>query len=203
MNKERKHTPLPTPRRKGEAETGNGNRMAPGFDAACRQPISLSPPRKRLGIHTSCELTQGVSTESPLPLWERDRVMGLAPAGADGTAAGSRTGNLDVGRQFPNFHVSALNEVSSRCRASPLTLSLSHKGRGDSVRRSCVIANLCASPSAKAGVQGKQRVVALDSRFRGNDREMVSLHATAVRNRRAMRKSRPRYAPALPRHSAL
>src|SRR5262249_25899078 len=31
--------------------------------------------------------THGVSTESPLPLWERDRVRGLAPAGADESAA--------------------------------------------------------------------------------------------------------------------
>src|SRR5882724_3259104 len=118
--------------------------------------LHVSPPRKRLGMHTSCELTQGVSTESPLPLWERDRVRGPAPAGADGAAAGSRTGNLDVACQFPHFRVSPLNEVSSRCRASPLALSLSHKGRGDSVSRPCVIANLCAYGSAKAGVQGRR-----------------------------------------------
>jgi len=82
---------------------------------------------------------------------------------------GSRTGNLDVGRQFPNFHVSALNEVSSRCRASPLTLSLSHKGEGlcKAVLRHC---ELVCIPKRESGVQGKQRVVALDSRFRGNDR---------------------------------
>src|SRR5882724_12103027 len=65
-----------------------------------------------------------------------------------------RQPHAEFGRraQFPHFRVSPLNEVSSRCRASPLTLSLSHKGRGDSVRRPCVIANLRACPSAFAGV---------------------------------------------------
>jgi hypothetical protein len=65
-------------------------------------------------------LTQGSSTESPLPLWERDRVRGLAPAGADESFAAYADG------------------IASRCRASPLTLSLSHKGRGGSVERPCI-----------------------------------------------------------------
>ena len=37
-------------------------------------------------------LTQGDSKESPLPLWERDRVRGLAPAGADESIAASADG---------------------------------------------------------------------------------------------------------------
>ena len=69
-------------------------------------------------------LTQGNSRESPLPLWERDRVRGLVPAGADESTETSTDG------------------IASRCRASPLTLSLSHKGRGDSVEWPCVIFNV-------------------------------------------------------------
>src|SRR6185312_17034019 len=77
------------------------------------------------GVAPPCSLAHGLSTKFPLPLWERDRVRGLAPAGADERNAGKRT-RIN------------LNRVSSRCRASPLTLSLSHKGRGDSVGRPCV-----------------------------------------------------------------
>jgi hypothetical protein len=65
--------------------------------------------------------SQGIATESPLPLWERDRVRGLAPSGADECAAdGSASAEIR-------------NDSFARCRAQPLTLSLSHKGRGDSV----------------------------------------------------------------------
>jgi hypothetical protein len=60
-------------------------------------------------------LTQGNSTESPLPLWERDRVRGLAPEGADESLK------------------ARADAIASRCRASPLTLSLSHRGRGNPV----------------------------------------------------------------------
>src|SRR5882724_12974132 len=48
-------------------------------------------PAHRLGTR---QLTQGVPTESPLPLWKRDRVRGLAPAGADESGAGQRTRSL-------------------------------------------------------------------------------------------------------------
>jgi hypothetical protein len=71
---------------------------------------------------------QGNSRESPLPLWERERVRGLAPAGADEPLDASTDG------------------IASRCRASPLTLSLSHKGRGDSVEWPCVISNVRGFP---------------------------------------------------------
>src|SRR6185295_8369519 len=55
----------------------------------------LSPPLSRYGIHTSLflQVTQGISTESPLPLWERDRVRGLAPAGADESVSSQHTVN--------------------------------------------------------------------------------------------------------------
>jgi len=73
-------------------------------------------------------LTQGNSSGSPLPLWERDRVRGLAPAGADESTEASADG------------------IASRCRASPLTLSLSHKGRGNSVERPCITYNARGFP---------------------------------------------------------
>src|SRR5882724_7824103 len=49
--------------------------------------------------------TQGSSTESPLPLWERDRVRGLAPAGADEFVDGKRSWNLDSAGQLAYFQV--------------------------------------------------------------------------------------------------
>jgi hypothetical protein len=39
----------------------------------------------------SLYLRHGISTESPLPLWERDRVRGLAPAGAAESLASKRS----------------------------------------------------------------------------------------------------------------
>src|SRR5262249_22675477 len=103
-------------------------------------------------MHTSCELAQATSTASPLPLWERDRVRGLAPAGAEESVDRERPRHFDNARQLAHFSCIGDSEVASRCRASPLTLSLSHKGRGDPVRRPCVKAHLCASPNAFAGV---------------------------------------------------
>jgi hypothetical protein len=79
----------------------------------------------RLDLHTLGSISQDGPTESPLPLWERDRVRGLAPAGADESVV---AGSLSSGQ----------DQVAPRSRASPLTLSLSHKGRGDSVGRPCV-----------------------------------------------------------------
>jgi hypothetical protein len=65
--------------------------------------------------------SHGAPPESPLPLWERDRVRGLAPVGANESVARGRAG------------IEHCNDSFARCRAQPLTLSLSHKGRGDSV----------------------------------------------------------------------
>jgi mitochondrial fission protein ELM1 len=84
----------------------------------------------RLELHTLGSLVQDGPTESPLPLWERDRVRGLAPAGTDASTAGRSSDGE--------------SEVAPRYRASPLTLSLSHKGRGDSVGRPCVDAVIAA-----------------------------------------------------------
>src|SRR5882724_1271501 len=69
----------------------------------------------------SRDLTHGVSTESPLPLWERDRVRGLAPAGADESVAGRRTRKLNTHRP---------GEIFSRYRASPLILPSPARGEG-------------------------------------------------------------------------
>src|SRR5882724_4435621 len=79
----------------------------------------------------------------------RDRVRGLAPAGADGSVASKRAASSNR-RVTLRIARCDLSGFISRCRASPLTLSLSHKGRGDSVGRPCVSTDLCAFPSAFA-----------------------------------------------------
>ena len=75
-------------------------------------------------MHTSCELAQGTSTESPLPLWERDRVR-LAPAGAEESVDGER--HFDSARQLAYFRASAKAGSLRAAARVPLTLSLSHK----------------------------------------------------------------------------
>jgi hypothetical protein len=91
--------------------------------------------RKATCAHPSRELMQGISTESPLPLWaplwERDRVRGLASAGANECVGCMRTRNGTTCAH-------ETEQIPSRCRARPLTLSLSRKGRGDSVETPCL-----------------------------------------------------------------
>ena len=63
----------------------------------------------------------GANVESPLPLGERDRVRGRARTRA-------------MSRAFQNRRLDDVARQSDRaCRRRPLTLSLSPKGRGDSV----------------------------------------------------------------------
>src|SRR5882724_4838168 len=59
------------------------------------------------GLPSAC-VTQGVAAESPLPLWERERVRGLAPAGADESVAGER--NLGFGL--------CVADIARSCRAA-------------------------------------------------------------------------------------
>src|SRR5882724_821208 len=66
----------------------------------------------RQRVFASRGLAQGKSTESPLPLWERDRVRGLAPVGADESIARTRGGTLDLTR-----HAVADGPRSSRAAA--------------------------------------------------------------------------------------
>ena len=68
--------------------------------------LDCHPRESATGFTHLLRVTQGVSTGSPLPLWERDRVRGLAPAGAEESVAGERTRNLNGARSLPHFHVS-------------------------------------------------------------------------------------------------
>src|SRR5262245_25128920 len=70
-------------------------------------------------------MTQAISIESPLPLWEREGVRGLAPAGADefveaGTAAAGAPPAVPLYRHDyrPFISVAGFSAGTTRCDAS-------------------------------------------------------------------------------------
>src|SRR5262249_30976098 len=59
-----------------------------------------TPDAANLGDAHLANWRRGTSTESPLPLWERDRVRGLAPAGAEESVDRERPRHFDNARQL-------------------------------------------------------------------------------------------------------
>src|SRR6185312_4173966 len=90
-------------------------------------------------------------TESPLPLWERDRVRGPAPAGAEELAAAGGARNWG---SRANLHIFISRCPTRSLRAAALVPSpcLSPtRGEGTLLRRLAPVPKTCASPRAKAG----------------------------------------------------
>src|SRR5262249_30748004 len=81
-------------------------------------------------------MAHGVSTESPLPLWERGRVRGLAPAGAE---------NIFRLRTQPSPRIAA------RCRASPSPCPSPTRGEGTLLKGPSVEPDGIPEPRNKHG----------------------------------------------------
>src|SRR5882724_6567264 len=83
-----------------------------------------------MGCTHLLQVTQGISTESPLPLWERDRVRGLAPAGADESVSSQRSHKFGQARQTAHRTVRSERVCFALPRESPHPVPLPQGERG-------------------------------------------------------------------------
>src|SRR5262249_6462258 len=104
-----------------------------------------------------CALTQGRPTESPLPLWERDRVRGLA--------------RQREATSLPPMHENTQGDAHCRSAAAvprqltlrrlsapaPHPVPLPQRGEGTLLRCLAPVRKMCASPSAFRGGDRRRR----------------------------------------------
>src|SRR5262245_19767898 len=117
---------------------GGEDRMMAGVSTArasvARAPLDSRRDAETRRAHWSAT-TQGRHTESPLPLWERDRVRGLAPAGAEESIDEKRPPHVGSAHRLADSRASAMARSFRAAARVPSPCPSSTRGEGTLLRR--------------------------------------------------------------------